>query len=72
MSDYCGGCTYSPSKRTGEQACPFTTGYWTFLHRNRDRLAGNFRMQQPLANLRRLGDIDEVVAHERERGASPP
>jgi deoxyribodipyrimidine photolyase-related protein len=41
--------------------------YWAFLHRNRDRLADNHRMKQPLAGLRRLDDIDEVVAAESRR-----
>lgn len=26
MSDYCGGCTYRPTVRVGDQACPFTAG----------------------------------------------
>jgi deoxyribodipyrimidine photolyase-related protein len=44
MSDYCGDCLYDPSKRTGEKACPFNSLYWAFLHRHRDRLAGNPRV----------------------------
>jgi deoxyribodipyrimidine photolyase-like uncharacterized protein len=28
MSDYRGPCRYNPRHRTGEDACPFTTGYW--------------------------------------------
>ena len=39
MSDYCSDCTYNPQNRVGEDACPFTTLYWHFLDRNRDRLA---------------------------------
>ena len=31
MSDYCGGCRYDPRKRVGDDACPFTAGYWAFL-----------------------------------------
>ncbi len=38
MSDYCGGCAYDPRKRLGEDACPFTAGYWAWVHRNRDLL----------------------------------
>ena len=72
MSDYCGGCRYDPKKRLGEDACPFTAGYWGFLDRNADRLAGNHRMSQPLAGLARLKDRAEVVAQERSRGSSPP
>ena len=72
MSDYCGGCRYDPRKRLGEDACPFTAGYWTYLDRNADRLAGNRRMMQPLAGLTRLKDAEEVVAQEKRRGSDPP
>jgi deoxyribodipyrimidine photolyase-related protein len=72
MSDFCGPCTYSPSARVGERACPYTAGYWWFLHRNRDRLAGNFRMRQPLRGLERLSDLEELVEQESDRGSAPP
>lgn len=71
MSDFCGGCRYDPRKRVGEDACPFTAGYWAFLARNRDRLAGNHRMAQALRGLDRLADLSEVVAQERARGTDP-
>ncbi|TVS77863.1 cryptochrome/photolyase family protein [Mycobacterium helveticum] len=72
MSDYCGGCRYRPGERTGERACPFTAGYWWFLSRNERHLAGNRRMNRPLAGLRRLGDLDEVVSQQRRLGRSAP
>lgn len=62
MSDHCRGCRYDPRRRTGEDACPFTTLYWDFLARHRERLSGNNRMARPLANLDRLSDLDEVRA----------
>jgi deoxyribodipyrimidine photolyase-like uncharacterized protein len=34
MSDYCGGCRYDPAVRVGDDACPYTAGYWAFLERN--------------------------------------
>jgi deoxyribodipyrimidine photolyase-related protein len=46
MSDYCKGCAYSVSKKTGEGACPFNLLYWHFMDRHRDRFAGNPRMAQ--------------------------
>lgn len=72
MSDYCGGCAYDPKVRVGPTACPFTAGYWAFLHRNRERLAGNSRMRQPLAGLDRLRDLDELLAQEAARGDAAP
>jgi deoxyribodipyrimidine photolyase-related protein len=72
MSDYCGGCAYDPKVRVGERACPYTAGYWAFLDRNAERLAGNRRMRQPLQGLGRLADLDALVAQERRRGDAPP
>ncbi len=72
MSDYCGGCRYSPTVRVGPDACPFTAGYWAFLARQRERLAGNPRMAQPLRGLDRLRDLDALLVQEAERGATPP
>jgi len=72
MSDHCGGCRYDPTKRTGEDACPFSTLYWDFLDRNRGRLQGIRRMQMPLKTLERMqdGDLEEIrrlgAAHRAE------
>ncbi|HTZ14801.1 MAG TPA: cryptochrome/photolyase family protein [Mycobacterium sp.] len=72
MSDYCGGCRYRPSERVGEHACPFTGGYWWFLDRNAKYLANNRRMNQPLAGLRRLRDLDDVVEQQQRLGGHAP
>ena len=61
MSDYCAGCRYDPSKAVGEDACPFTTLYWDFLSRHRDRLRGLRHMGYQLANFDRK---DEGERHE--------
>ncbi len=63
MSDHCRGCRYNPKKRTGEDACPFTTLYWDFLARNEEAFASNHRMGRQLAGMRRLSDLDAVRAH---------
>ena len=60
MSDYCSDCQFRPDRRTGEQACPFTAGYWDFLARNEQALRGNHRMGRPLASMRRLADLPEA------------
>ena len=39
MTNYCKGCAYSPTVRTGDDACPLTTLYWDFLLRNEAALA---------------------------------
>lgn len=65
MSDSCKACRYDPKKRTGEDACPFTTLYWDFLARNEAAFAGNHRMARQLGGMRRLSDLEDV----RERAA---
>ncbi|MDO9377431.1 MAG: cryptochrome/photolyase family protein [Nocardioidaceae bacterium] len=72
MSDYCGGCRYDPKKRVGDDACPFTAGYWWFLDRNADVLEGNHRLARPMQQRHRLKDLGELVAQEDARGATAP
>ena len=75
MSNYCGDCRYDPARRLGEEACPYTTLYWDFLMRNRDRLRGNARMGLQYRNLDRIGlDEQRAVRLQAERvrsGARP-
>ncbi|MEI7656490.1 MAG: cryptochrome/photolyase family protein [Phycisphaerae bacterium] len=54
MSNYCKGCRYDPTLRTGPEACPFTTLYWDFLDRHRPVFARNHRMRTILSNLDRF------------------
>jgi deoxyribodipyrimidine photolyase-related protein len=72
MSDYCAGCVFEPTQRLGDDACPYTAGYWWFLARNEPRLDGNVRMRRPLQGLRRLKDLPQVVAQEEQRGSAAP
>ncbi len=44
MSDYCKDCSYSISKKTGEQACPFNYLYWNFVGDHRDVFSGSGRI----------------------------
>jgi deoxyribodipyrimidine photolyase-related protein len=67
MSNLCAGCTFKPQKRVGEDACPFTAGYWYFLNSNLERFRKNHRMSQPLAGLKRLTDLDELMIQEHSR-----
>ncbi|NAZ84178.1 cryptochrome/photolyase family protein [Kineococcus sp. R8] len=72
MSDFCGGCRYDPKVRVGEDACPFTAGYWNFLHGHRELLAGNQRMTRALGGLDRLKDLDALLVQEAARGTAAP
>ena len=66
MSNYCGTCLYDPKKRVGDDACPFTTLYWDFLARNRERFAKNHRMAQQLAGINRLSDLPPLQERAQE------
>ncbi|MFC7492556.1 MULTISPECIES: cryptochrome/photolyase family protein [unclassified Knoellia] len=72
MSDHCGSCRFNPKVRVGEDACPFTAGYWWFLDRNRERLSDNPRMTRAVQGLDRLRDLEALVVQEVERGNSAP
>jgi len=67
MSNHCGGCAYDPKKRVGDDACPFTAGYWAFVHRKRDLLAKNNRTVRSVAAMDRLADLDAVLEQEADR-----
>lgn len=67
MSNHCGDCAYDPKKRIGADACPFTAGYWSFVHRNRDMLAANNRTQRVVSTMDRLTDLDAVLEQEAAR-----
>ena len=56
MSDYCAGCRYDPALAVGPKACPFTTLYWDFLERHRERFADHPRAALQWRNLARLDD----------------
>jgi deoxyribodipyrimidine photolyase-related protein len=61
MTDHCSGCVFDPKVRVGDNACPFTAGYWRFLARHRDRFARNHRMAQMIRGLDRLPDLDDLL-----------
>ncbi|MBO4205899.1 cryptochrome/photolyase family protein [Micromonospora echinofusca] len=72
IGDHCGRCRYDPGQRLGDRACPYTGGYESFLHRNRDRLVGDPGMAGPLDRLAGLGDREAVLAQEEKRLLDPP
>ena len=66
MSDYCKGCVYDPRKRSGDDACPFSTLYWSFLDTHRKRFRSNVRMVQQLRGLDRLPDLAALRMRSEE------
>jgi deoxyribodipyrimidine photolyase-related protein len=54
MSDYCGGCRFDPSLKSGTDACPFNYLYWNFLIENEKQLAANPRMAMPYRTLAKM------------------
>ncbi|WP_296631189.1 cryptochrome/photolyase family protein [Rhodoluna sp.] len=60
MTQHCKSCNYDPKLRVGENACPFTTLYWDFLDRHKDRFVKNHRMSQQVNGLKRLTDLPEL------------
>jgi deoxyribodipyrimidine photolyase-related protein len=61
MSNLCQSCRYRPEQAVGDEACPFTTLYWDFLDRHRDRFSANRRMVMQYKNLDRK-DSKEISA----------
>ena len=69
MSDHCRTCRFDPKMRVGDDACPFTAGYWMWADRHRDRLAVNNRTARAVSSMHRLRDLDELVVQEAARRA---
>ena len=63
MSNYCKGCHYKVSKKTGENACPFNSLYWNFLDEKQEYFKDNNRMAMMLSLLNKM-DKETLVAHK--------
>ncbi len=77
MSNYCKGCRFDPAASVGDDACPFTTLYWSFLLRHQSALAKSPRMSLQLKNLSRLDSdmrarIEARAESIRSGGGTPP
>jgi deoxyribodipyrimidine photolyase-related protein len=67
MSNYCDGCRYSPSARSGEAACPVTVLYWHFLDRHEAEFAANPRTALMAKNLQKLAPAERTAISDRAR-----
>ena len=65
MGGPCANCRYNPALREGDEACPFTTLYWTFLMRHETLLKPNPRMAMQLKNLARLSPEQRDAVTQR-------
>lgn len=67
MSNYCEGCRFKPSVKTGPEACPFNYLYWDFYGRHRERFARNPRVGMALKTLAAKSPADrrEITASAR-------
>jgi deoxyribodipyrimidine photolyase-related protein len=54
MGNHCAACRCDPKEAVGDDACPFTTLFWDFLDRHRERFAGHPRTALMWRNLARI------------------
>ncbi|GAB4242820.1 MAG: cryptochrome/photolyase family protein [Candidatus Methylacidiphilales bacterium] len=54
MSDYCKGCRFKPTVKSGPDACPFHALYWNFFDRNQQTFQRNPRIGMMLKTLERM------------------
>ncbi|PHQ28015.1 cryptochrome/photolyase family protein [Leeuwenhoekiella nanhaiensis] len=68
MSNYCGDCAYSVSKKTGDNACPFNSLYWNFLYEKQEFFKDNQRMNMMMSMLEKKDqkDLEALVDRAQE------
>ncbi|TLP80990.1 cryptochrome/photolyase family protein [Maribacter sp. ACAM166] len=65
MSNYCGSCHYSHTKKTGADACPFNALYWNFLEAKKEHFKDNHRMNMMMSLLAKMDNTKLVELQER-------
>ncbi len=58
QGNHCKACRYDPKRVTGEDACPYNSLYWHFIHRHNALLSQNPRMGLILGGWRKRSDED--------------
>ena len=61
QGDHCKQCRYSPAKVTGDDACPYNSLYWRFLHKHSAQWDSNPRMKLSLRNWQRKTEEEQVA-----------
>ena len=61
MSNYCKGCKYSVTTKTGPQACPFNYLYWNFMMEHEDKLRSNPRLGFTYKTLGNMSDDQKSI-----------
>ena len=59
MSDYCSGCQFKPSVKTGPEACPYNYLYWYFYDQHAHRFANNPRTRMPVQAWQKRSQADQ-------------
>jgi len=61
MTNFCAGCHFVPTERTGPRACPLTNAYWNFLLDDNDAIATNHRLAPQRRAAEQRPDRVEIV-----------
>lgn len=62
MSDYCSSCPYDVKARSGPNACPFNSLFWSFMAQHRDRLENNPRLSMLYRSWDKLAPDEQTAA----------
>lgn len=65
MSNYCSHCRFNPKKAQGEDACPFTTLYWSFIDHHQGWLQQNPRLGMQVRNWHNKATEEQQQIRER-------
>ncbi len=67
MSDYCKECDYDVKQKHTEDACPFNSLYWNFMHQHRYRFQNNPRIGMIYRNFDKMDDELRAATLARAR-----